>query len=149
MVTLFLAFHSLSSSFNSHLDRLRPLAYPHTDLFMTCFSVMSPISYKNVKTKWWPEVTHYEPGARLLVVGTKADLRDNAEALATLQEEQHSEPLTPLQGEHLARDIKAEGYVECSALTRQGLNEVFETAIRVVTAVGKTDRGKKTHCNLL
>lgn len=32
-------------------DRLRPLAYPQTDIFMICFSVVDPISYENVRTK--------------------------------------------------------------------------------------------------
>ena len=37
-------------------DRLRPLSYPQTDVFLVCFSVISPSSYENVKEKvinWW------------------------------------------------------------------------------------------------
>ena len=37
-------------------DRLRPLSYPQTDVFLICFSVISPASYENVKAKWYPEV---------------------------------------------------------------------------------------------
>ncbi len=36
-------------------DRLRPLSYPSTDVFLICFSVMNPASFTNVKTK----VTHH------------------------------------------------------------------------------------------
>jgi GTPase SAR1 family protein len=32
-------------------DRLRPLSYPQTDVFLICFSLVSPPSYENVKTK--------------------------------------------------------------------------------------------------
>ena len=32
-------------------DRLRPLCYPDTDVFLVCFSVVSPASYANVKLK--------------------------------------------------------------------------------------------------
>lgn len=32
-------------------DRLRPLSYPQTDVFLVCFSVVSPSSYENVKEK--------------------------------------------------------------------------------------------------
>jgi len=32
-------------------DRLRPLSYPQTDVFLVCFSVISPSSYENVKEK--------------------------------------------------------------------------------------------------
>ena len=32
-------------------DRLRPLSYPQTDVFLVCFSVISPSSFENVKEK--------------------------------------------------------------------------------------------------
>ena len=32
-------------------DRLRPLSYPQTDVFLVCFSVINPLSYENVKEK--------------------------------------------------------------------------------------------------
>ena len=42
-------------------DRLRPLSYPNTDVFLVCFSIISPASYENVKAKWHPEVSHHAP----------------------------------------------------------------------------------------
>ena len=35
-------------------DRLRPLSYPQTDVFLVCFSVVSPSSFENVKEKVRP-----------------------------------------------------------------------------------------------
>uniref|UniRef100_A0A915P822 Uncharacterized protein n=2 Tax=Meloidogyne TaxID=189290 RepID=A0A915P822_9BILA len=32
-------------------DRLRPLSYPQTDVFLVCFSVVAPASYENVREK--------------------------------------------------------------------------------------------------
>ena len=32
-------------------DRLRPLSYPQTDVFLVCFSIVSPPSFDNVLTK--------------------------------------------------------------------------------------------------
>lgn len=32
-------------------DRLRPLSYPQTDVFLICFSIVSPSSFDNVKAK--------------------------------------------------------------------------------------------------
>lgn len=32
-------------------DRLRPLSYPQTDVFLLCFSVVSPASFENIRTK--------------------------------------------------------------------------------------------------
>lgn len=34
-------------------DRLRPLSYPQTDVFLICFSIVSPSSFDNVKAKVW------------------------------------------------------------------------------------------------
>ena len=49
-------------------DRLRPLSYPSTDVFLVCFSVISPASFENVKEKWFPEVHHHCPGVPILSV---------------------------------------------------------------------------------
>lgn len=32
-------------------DRLRPLSYPQTDVFLICFSIVSPPSFDNIKAK--------------------------------------------------------------------------------------------------
>eukprot|EP01126_Amoeba_proteus_P040903 TRINITY_DN4388_c0_g1_i2.p1 TRINITY_DN4388_c0_g1~~TRINITY_DN4388_c0_g1_i2.p1 ORF type:complete len:201 (-),score=34.71 TRINITY_DN4388_c0_g1_i2:51-653(-) len=111
-------------------DRLRPLSYPQTNVFLLCFSVISETSFKNVKTKWWPEVTHHCPTDNVLV-GTKVDLRDNPEFLESLKEKGLS-PISLQQGEQLAAEIKAVKYLECSALTQKGLKEVFDFAIKNV-----------------
>lgn len=57
-------------------DRLRPLSYPQTDVFLICFAVNSPTSFQNVREKWSPEVKHHCPDTPLLLLGMKSDLRD-------------------------------------------------------------------------
>ena len=37
-------------------DRLRPLSYPQTNVFIVVFSITSESSFKNVKSKWLPEI---------------------------------------------------------------------------------------------
>ena len=32
-------------------DRLRPLSYPQTDVFLVCFSVVNPASFENIREK--------------------------------------------------------------------------------------------------
>ena len=34
-------------------DRLRPLSYPQTDVFLLCYAVSSPSSFENIKNKWY------------------------------------------------------------------------------------------------
>ncbi|KAJ6563319.1 small GTPase Cdc42 [Mycena vulgaris] len=108
-------------------DRLRPFSYPQTDIFVVCFSVMSPASFKSVREKWFPEVGHHCPGVPRLIVGTQIDLRDDAEMTEKF-ERQTQQPITSDQGERLARELGAQRYVECSALTQQGLKNVFDEA---------------------
>ncbi len=56
-------------------DRLRPLSYPQTDVFLICFAVNSVTSLQNVQAKWSPEVQHYCPDAPVVLLGMKSDLR--------------------------------------------------------------------------
>lgn len=39
-------------------------------------------------------------------------------------------PISPQKGAHLAQEIGALQYIECSALTQRNLSRVFEIAIR-------------------
>ena len=40
-----------------------------TDVFLICFSVVSPSSFENVTTKWCPEIKHHCPDAPILLIG--------------------------------------------------------------------------------
>lgn len=128
-------------------DRLRPLSYPQTDVFLVCFSLTSPPSYENVKTKWIPEIHHHCPDVPVLLIGTKLDLRDNPEMKAKLKEKGLA-PITNAQGQALMKEIKASRYIECSALKQTNLKNVFDEAIRVCLAPPAKDK-KKNKCSLL
>lgn len=109
-------------------DRLRPLSYPQTDVFLVCFSVVSPSSFENVREKWVPEISHHCPRTPFLLVGTQVDLRDDGNTLEKLAKNKQR-ALTSDSGEKLARELRAVKYVECSALTQRGLKNVFDEAI--------------------
>jgi len=116
---------------------LRPLSYPGTDVFIICFSIFSPQSFRNVKEKWWQEITdHMETKPPIVLVGTKADLRSKPAVIESLRAN-NEEPITQEQGERMRQDIGAYKYLECSALTQEGLATVFEEAIRVVFSPNK------------
>ncbi|NP_001171845.1 ras-related C3 botulinum toxin substrate 2-like [Saccoglossus kowalevskii] len=112
-------------------DRLRPLSYPQTDVFLVCFSVVSQSSYENITSKWYPELTHHCPDVPYILVGTKVDLREDKEVIRKLAEVGKA-PLKKETGEKLASKISAAKYMECSALTQKGLKQIFEEAARVV-----------------
>lgn len=131
-------------------DRLRPLSYPQTDVFIIAFAVSSPSSFENVKAKWVPELSHHAPNTALILVGTKIDLRNDPALIEKLRERGQS-PITYEQGVQLAKDIGAVKYLECSALTQQGLKNVFDEAIRAVlypVEINKDKKKRKRLCGL-
>jgi len=129
-------------------DRLRPLSYPHTDAFLLMFSVISPASFDNVKSKWAPEVAHYCPGAPVLLVGTKSDLRDNADVTKVLTASGRK-AVSEEDGQALSKQIGALGYIECSAMTQDGVTTVFDEAIRAALAFQNKSNKKQKKCVIL
>jgi len=127
-------------------DRLRPLSYPQTDVFLICFSVISKASKDNVKAKWHPEINNHCPGTPVVLVGTKADLRDDPQTLKQLSE-RNTKMVSSDDAEALRQEIKAVTYVECSALTQDGLKNVFDEAIRAALAPKKPTNTPR--CTLL
>ncbi|KAL5477082.1 hypothetical protein EMCRGX_G023824 [Ephydatia muelleri] len=133
-------------------DRLRPLSYPQTDVFLACFSVVSPKSYDHILCKWYPEISHHCPNVPVILVGNKVDLRDDPRVLTELRELRQV-PITKAQGDDMAKRINAIKYLECSAKNQKGLKQVFETAAEVVVcpelhATRLVEKKKKT-CALL
>jgi len=130
-------------------DRLRPLSYPQTDVFLICFSLVSPSSYENVRAKWYPEVRHHCPNTPIILVGTKLDLRSDRATLDKLQEKRLS-PIKFEQGLALAKEIDAVKYLECSAFTQNGLRIVFDETIRAVLYPQvKTKKKNKHRCDIV
>ncbi len=101
-------------------DRLRPLSYPQTDVFIIAFSVVSPTSFQNVSSKWLPELRHHCPEARIVLMGLKCDLRQNAGAKQVSKEE----------AEAFVKRENLFSYQECSALTSFRLKDSFDCVIR-------------------
>ena len=102
-------------------DRLRPLSYPGTDIFLVTFAITSPTSLENVKTKWVPELQQYSPGTPFILVGTKADMRSKTRDAVS----------TAVAGK-ICAELKGEKFMECSSRTQEGLKQVFDSAIQCV-----------------
>ncbi|XP_041131125.1 rho-related GTP-binding protein RhoV isoform X2 [Polyodon spathula] len=109
-------------------DRLRSLCYPGTDVFIVCFSVVNPSSFQNIIKKWIPEIRAYSPSTPIILVGTQTDLRHDVNVLINL-DQIRVKPVHASRARSLVEKIRAQDYVECSALTQKNLKEVFDTAI--------------------
>jgi GTPase SAR1 family protein len=83
-----------------------------------CFSVIDRTSFENIKNTWADEVKLYTKTPKLLLVGTKTDLRSSSQ-----------DSISQSEGETLRNEIGAFAYVECSAFRCEGVKEVFDHAI--------------------
>lgn len=127
-------------------DKLRPLSYPGTNVFVVCFSVVNPASYDNVSSKWVVEIEEHCPGIPIILCGTKMDLREDKKALEELKN-MGQEAISQKMGEKKAKEIGAVKYCECSAKSGEGLKEVFDEAIKAVLFPPRNK--KKKGCALL
>ena len=109
-------------------DRIRPLSYPSTDVFLLCYSIISPSSYNNIKEKWIKEIRTHCPNAKIILVGTKSDLRNNYEIISNL-DKQNLKPITYSQGIELKEIINADNFVECSAFLNKNISLLMDQAI--------------------
>lgn len=82
-----------------------------------------------------------------MLVGTQMDLRDDPEQLERLKQTRTNfKVITQEMGQKLAQEMSASVYLECSALTQQGVKDVFDEAINAALEPPKK-KGKK--CSLL
>ena len=129
-------------------DRLRPLSYPSTDVFIICFSLINPASFEHVRANWHPEIRHYSKKVPIILVGTMLDLRDDKEAIQWLARKGQA-PIAYTHGLAMASEIGAVKYVECSALTTKGLIRVFDEAIRAVHCAQTVPERHRKCCIIL
>ncbi|XP_017055291.1 uncharacterized protein LOC108097496 [Drosophila ficusphila] len=107
------------------LDPLRELCYPDSDVFLLCFSVVKPESFRAIKAKWAPKFAKTK--AALILVGTQADLRTSPNVLNKLQTN-GEKAISYADAWDLATTIGAK-YIETSSATQDKVKDVFDTAI--------------------
>jgi len=113
-------------------DRIRPLSYPQTDVFIVCYSIISHASFKNVKNKWLPELNQYAPYIPKILTGLKNDMRN---------ETNNSSIVDVSEAENFAKENDFSGHYLCSALTQDGLKALFDDAINI--SINKQKKDKK------
>ncbi|KAI1070867.1 hypothetical protein LB507_006877 [Fusarium sp. FIESC RH6] len=110
-------------------ERLRPLAYSKAHVILIGFSVDTPDSLDNVKHKWIEEAQRLCTGVPIILVGLKKDLREDPVAIEEMRKKS-LRFVSEHDGESIAREIGAKRYLECSSLSGEGVDDVFEAATR-------------------
>jgi Rho family, other len=125
-------------------ERLRPLAYSRAHIILIGFSVDSPDSLENVRHKWVEEARDRCPETPVILVGLKKDLREDP--LAREEMRRRSQKfVTPREGADMAQQCGARKYLECSSLTGEGVDDVFEAATRAAL-LATNDASSKGGC---
>ena len=104
-------------------DRLRPLSYAGTGVFLLCFRADKPETLEHIRTKWYPETSHHCPEAKRILVcitGCAPEDEDESGKVVSIED-----------CRAVAEEIHASNLMVCNILTRQGVQEVFEEAARV------------------
>ncbi|GIC86950.1 putative Rho GTPase Rho 2 [Aspergillus udagawae] len=131
-------------------ERLRPLAYSKAHVILIGFAVDTPDSLENVKHKfppqWIEEANERCPGVPIILVGLKKDLREDPLAIEEMRKKS-LRFVTSREGSETATQIGARKYLECSSLTGEGVDDVFEAATRA--ALLTFDKRKTSCCIVL
>lgn len=119
-------------------ERLRPLSYANSHVILIGFAIDQPDSLESAKGKWVQEIKSYCPNIPYILVGLKKDLRRNS----------HSKKFVQMaQGEQAADQIQAKKYLESSALTGEGVDDIFEFATR--TSLLNNEKPRNACCVIL
>lgn len=122
-------------------ERLRPLAYSKAHVILIGFSIDMPDSLENVKNKWVKEALDRCPDVPIILVGLKKDLREDPIAIEEMRKRSQNFIITRVAAD-VAKSIGARKFLECSSLTGEGVDDVFEAATRAaLLSFQKGERG--------
>lgn len=79
--------------------------------------------------QWIEEATRLCTGVPLILVGLKKDLREDPVAIEEMRKKS-LRFVTTHDGEVVAKEVGAKRYLECSSLSGEGVDDVFEAATR-------------------
>ena len=138
-------------TFGDH-EKDRRFSFQNAHVVVLCFNIGSMSSLRNVNSKWYSEIKKYCPRVPIILVGTQLDRRHSDPTLfkhvsqiTTLTDILNNsfkglicknkpseivKSIAPEVGRQTSREINASAYLESSIVTKHGVNEVFDSAIR-------------------
>lgn len=120
-----------------------------SDVVLLCFSIANPVSLRNCRAMWYPEIRKFCPDTPVILVGCKNDLRymyrDETylsyfgDRSPFVRAARKSDLVMPDEARAVAKELGV-AYYETSVFTYFGVNEVFENAIRAALIARREHR---------
>jgi GTPase SAR1 and related small G proteins len=104
------------------------------------------MSVINIWNQWIEEANERCPGVPIILVGLKKDLREDPLAIEDMRKKS-LKFVTTKEGNETGTQVGARKYLECSSLTGEGVDDVFEAATRA--ALLTFDKRKSSCCVVL
>ena len=118
-----------------------------------------------IQYKWVPELRNTNPKTPIILVGTQSDLRNDEGKLVgkgkpslffkiSIQffpelRKKGEKQIAVQEAEALVSQLKLKTYKECSALTGDGLKDVFDEAVVIGLGCGEEETINNTCCSIL
>lgn len=117
-----------------HIHQIPKLARDTAHAVIYVFDATDPAAVRRADRQWVLEQRF--PGVPLLFVGNKKDggrgyKYANGRVVSDAADKRY-DTLPLHEGREIARRARAQGYVECSAITGEGLEEVWDEVVRIV-----------------
>ena len=112
------SLHIWDTPGQDEFDRLRPLSYQDAKCILLCFELGNRSSFKNIEERWAKEVQYYCKDAKIILVGTKIDLRSSS-----------SDSVSDAEAEKFSKEKKFVAYIPTSAKTGQNVDKIFPKVI--------------------
>ncbi|XP_052275709.1 rho-related GTP-binding protein RhoJ-like [Dreissena polymorpha] len=116
--------------------------FPGTDVIIICFSVINPDSFKNVQTKWIPELRKALGVTPFIILGTHVDLRQDPDVLQQLQIK-GQKPVSSRVASAACRRLGGKCYVESSSTMKTRMRQALDEAL---LSVFNPDLNRSTCC---
>lgn len=128
-------------AYDEDYARLRPLSYPLADVVLFVYSVDNPDSLEHVHSKWLPEIKKYIPYVHYLLIATKVDLLQDISIDKIFVNYE--------KGLEMSKIIEADGFIQCSARSGVGIEQVIKESARLCLTSIKEQFYKQKKCAIL
>ena len=123
---------------------MRQLSYANTDVFLLCFSCISPTSFKHVD-RWVKEIRDFDADATIVIACTKVDSLQSQETMQMLREH-NVKPISTTDLHAMKTKYPTIPFIECSAKTGWNVKQVFQMTIDAVLEHQARKRRRNRRC---